>query len=167
MRKAPKPKAPKSKPKALGRPSTYSEKTVTVICARLAAGESLSAICRDEGYPTIVTVYAWLMKHETFFKMYTRAREEQADTLADEIVAIADDGKNDTYVDDDGIERTNQDVIQRSKLRVDARKWVAAKLKPRKYGERVMGDPDNPIRVDHSGQVNLYIPDNNRTKETK
>jgi hypothetical protein len=161
MRKAAKPKAPR------GRPSTYSEAKTVEICARLAQGESLRSICKEKDQPNITTVYEWLFKHEDFAKRYARAREEQADTLADEIVAIADDGKNDTYVDEDGIERTNQDVIQRSKLRVDARKWVAAKLKPRKYGERVMGDPDNPIRVDHSGQVNLYIPDNNRTKDSK
>lgn len=68
--------------------------------------------------------------------MYARAREDQADTLADEIVEIADDGTNDTYLNSDGIALTNQDVIARSKLRVDARKWIAAKLKPRKYGDR-------------------------------
>jgi len=137
---------------------------VIAICARIAAGESLNAICKSDGMPRLTAVYAWLAEHEDFAKMYARAREEQADTLADEIVAIADDGSNDTYTDENGFEHVNQENIQRSKLRVDARKWVAAKLKPRKYGERVMGDADNPIRVDHSGQVNLYIPDNNRTK---
>lgn len=157
-----------AKPKAqMGRPSTYSEEKATEICARIAAGESLNSICKEQGQPGITAVYAWLLRHENFAKMYARAREEQADTLADEIVAIADDGSNDTSVDENGFERTNQENIQRSKLRVDARKWVAAKLKPRKYGERVMGDPDNPIRVDHSGQVNLYIPDNNRAKPEK
>lgn len=153
--------------KPIGRPSTYSEKVALEICARIARGESLNSICKDEGMPGLTAVYAWLLRHEDFAKQYARAREDQADTLADEIVAIADDGRNDTYIDADGNKRTDNDVIQRSKLRVDARKWVAAKLKPRKYGERVMGDPDNPIRVDHSGQVTLYMPDNGRAKAGK
>ncbi len=80
--------------------------------------------------------------------MYVRAREDQADTLADEIVAIADDGSNDTY-EKDGVVLTNQDVVARSRLRVDARKWVAAKLKPKKYGDKV--------DVEHSGGLIVKI----------
>lgn len=87
--------------------------------------------------PHVSTVYRWLAANERFRDMYARAREDQADTLADEIVAIADDGQNDTYLNDDGVQMTNQDVVARSKLRVDARKWVAAKLKPRKYGDAI------------------------------
>lgn len=119
----------------MGRPSEYTDDIGAAICARLAGGEPLTKICRDDGMPNPATVYRWLIAFPTFSEMYTRAREDQADTLADEIVAIADDGQNDTYVNGDGVEVTNQDVIARSKLRVEARKWVAAKLKPRKYGD--------------------------------
>jgi len=69
--------------------------------------------------------------------MYDRAREEQAETLADEIIAIADETHQDYIEDKDGNERVNGEAIQRSRLKVDARKWVASKLKPRKYGERI------------------------------
>lgn len=96
--------------------------------------------------PDVSTVYRWLVANETFREMYTRAREDQADTLADQIIEIADDGINDTYKKD-GVEVTNQDVIARSRLRVDARKWIAAKLKPKKYGEK--------LDLEHSGEIRM------------
>lgn len=133
-----------------GRPSDYSEDLSAEICSRLASGEPLVKICRDEGMPHVATVYRWLAAHETFRDMYARAREDQADTLADEIIAISDDGSNDTYVTDAGV-AVNVDVVQRSRLRVDARKWVAAKLKPRKYGDfgrqEVSGPEGQPIQT--------------------
>ena len=60
--------------------------------------------------------------------------------MADEIIAIADEKTTDWLMDKEGNERPNNEAIQRSRLRVDARKWVAAKLKPRKYGDRVMNE---------------------------
>lgn len=122
----------------MARPSDYTDEIAADICARIASGEPLTRICRDEAMPNAVTVYRWIAANEAFRNMYARAREDQADTLADEIIAIADDGENDTYIDaKTGFECTNYDVIARSKLRVDARKWVAAKLKPKKYGDKV------------------------------
>jgi len=138
----------------MGRPSEYAEEVALTICARLADGESLRKICSDDDMPNRATVFRWLAAHESFSDQYARAREAQADTLADEIVDIADDGQGDTYIDADGKERTNQDVIARSRLRVDARKWVAAKLKPKKYGERVTqeltGEGGGPIQHAHT-----------------
>jgi hypothetical protein len=68
--------------------------------------------------------------------MYTRAREEQADTNADEILAIADEMPPE-YTDDKGRTTLDHTYIAWQKQRIEARKWTAAKLKPRKYGERV------------------------------
>lgn len=130
-----------------GRPSEYSIEVASDICSHLAAGSSLVKICRDENKPGVSTVYRWLLEQDKFREMYARAREDQADTLADEILDIADDGRNDTYTTSDGEVVTNHDVINRSKLRVDSRKWIAAKLKPRKYGDRV--------EQHHSGTVNV------------
>jgi hypothetical protein len=127
-----------------GRPSDYTDEAAADICARLAAGEPLVRICRDDGKPHIATVYRWLAAHESFREMYARARDDQADTLADEIVEIADDGRNDTYTDDSGFQQVKQDVINRSRLRVDARKWVAAKLKPKKYGDKMATELSGP-----------------------
>ena len=126
------------------RPTSYTPEIGDEICSLLADGVPLSRICKEERFPSSVTVYAWLRKHPEFLSNYTRAREDQADTQADEIVAIDDDGTNDTYKNEDGIELVNHDVIARSRLRVEARKWVAAKLKPKKYGDRVDLTHANP-----------------------
>lgn len=86
----------------------------------------------------------WLEAHEDFREKYARARADQADFLAEEILQIADDGLNDTYTDEEGNVRTNQDVIARSRLRVDSRKWYASKLLPKKYGDRVQQEVSGP-----------------------
>lgn len=120
----------------MGRPTTYTDDIAAEICARLSCGESLTVICKGEGMPAISTVYVWMLKHERFAEAYARAREEQADTLADEITAIADE-KPAEVVDDKGTSRTDSGWVTWQKNRIDARKWVAAKLKPRAYGDKV------------------------------
>lgn len=83
--------------------------------------------------------------------MYARAKEQQQELQEDELLDIADDGTNDTYVDDEGKVRVDHDHIQRSKLRIETRKWLMAKLKPKKYGDKVDvnhgGQADNPLSV--------------------
>lgn len=92
--------------------------------------------------PAKSTVFKWLAGNKGFADQYARAREVQAETMAEDILSIADDGSNDTYKDDEGHPRTDQDVIARSRLRVDARKWLASKLLPKKYGDKVeLGGP--------------------------
>lgn len=78
----------------------------------------------------------WIQRDEDFRKQYAESRTTQAEILASEIIEIADDGKNDTYTDEDGRKLTDYDVIARSRLRVDARKWIASKLLPKVYGEK-------------------------------
>lgn len=133
----------------MGRPSEFTQEIADTICERLAEGESLRAICAGDEMPNKATVFKWLVKFPTFGDQYARARESQADALFDEILTISDDGSNDTYTDEDGNVRTNQDVIARSRLRVDARKWMAGKLRPKKYGDKLelSGDPDAPIKT--------------------
>jgi len=123
--------------KVNGRPSKYSDALIEAICGRIAGGESLVKICLDPHMPSRSSVILWLTKHEGFSVRYACAREAQADYLLEELVQIADDGSNDTYTSEDGREITNQDVIARSRLRVDARKWVIAKLSPKKYGDKI------------------------------
>ena len=98
--------------------------------------------------PGHTTVYEWLLARPDFADRYARARDEQADTLADEIIAIADEPPAEV-VDDKGISRTDSGWVTWQKNRVDARKWVAAKLKPKKYGDRqtLAGDAENPLAV--------------------
>lgn len=142
------------KPKAIGRPTTYSLKVAGAICERLVEGQSLRAICKDEAMPGLSTVFQWLAAHTEFADLYARAREEQAETLAAEIVEIADEqctmvraDKHPTVKgqDDEGSLEVVFDAtaVARNRLRVDARKWVAAKLKPRVYGDKVqLADAD-------------------------
>lgn len=128
-----------------GRPSSYTQSVADEICTRIAEGESLRKICLNNHIPELRTVMRWLAHddREEFRRQYARARELQADRLAEEILQIADDGQNDTYQTDDG-EAVNHDVIARSRLRVDARKWLAAKMAPKKYGERVQQEISGP-----------------------
>ena len=96
----------------LGRPTIFSQELADEICERLADGESLKGICASPEMPNRSTVFRWLASNKDFCDTYARAREAQADVLADEILVIADDGSNDTYETDDG-PRVNQDVIAR------------------------------------------------------
>lgn len=122
-----------------GRPSSYTDEIADDICERLANGESLRRICLTPNYPRQATVFRWIAANDKFREQYARAREAQADTLADEIIDIAD-GKRAEY------EGGEADVA-RDRLAMDARKWVASKLKPKIYGDKMLhgSDPDNPL----------------------
>ncbi|WP_045365369.1 hypothetical protein [Mycoavidus cysteinexigens] len=133
----------------MARPSKYTIALATKICERLMVGQSLRSICAQKEMPYQATVYRWLTQSESFRDQYARAREVQADTLADEILDIADDSTRDIKIDEQGNERTQHEAVQRSKLRVDARKWLAGQLAPKKYGDRIQqnisGANDGPI----------------------
>lgn len=128
-----------------GRPTDFSAELGDKICAQIAEGKSLRSICKADEMPCTVTVYRWLRSHPEFCNQYARAREDQADAHADEILEIADDSGHD-FVDGKDGPVFNSEHVQRSRLRVDARKWIASKLKPKKYGDKVAvgGDEDAP-----------------------
>jgi hypothetical protein len=79
--------------------------------------------------------------------------------MAEEILEIADDGTNDTYKDDNGNERTDQEVIGRSRLRVDARKWLLAKMLPKKYGDKIQQEVSGPDGEPLVVEIRRYGPD--------
>lgn len=120
----------------MGRPTDFTPELADLICARLAEGDTLSAVCRDDDMPHRATVYRWLEAREEFRDRYARACEFRADAWADELLDIADDISRDTIQTENG-ERPNTEWIQRAKLRVDTRKWLMAKAAPKKYGERL------------------------------
>ena len=132
-----------------GRPTDYAPALIEEICDRIASGEPLVRICKEDRMPNVVTVYRWLNKYPEFSNMYAKAKEDAADTLAEEIQDIADSMPMET-TDKEGNTKFDPGYIQWMRLRVDARKWVAAKLKPRKYGDRVSvaGDADNPLKTE-------------------
>jgi hypothetical protein len=142
-----------------GRPSLYTKELTLKICELIAHGMPLTKICKMPDMPGYQTILDWLNREDEPYKgfsgMYARAREDQADTLADEIIEIADDSSEDTTTDPQGNPRMDSEWVQRSRLRVDARKWIAAKLKPRKYGEKVeqtlKGDKENPVLIINAG----------------
>lgn len=142
-----------------GRPTDYSQETADYICEALSDGHSLKEICDADDMPTRSTVYRWLSLHPEFSDMYARAREEQAETLADEIIAIADESYGDTKEDKHGNTVCDTEFIQRSKLRVDARKWVAAKLKPKKYGDRITQNHEGSVQVSAVERTIVKAPD--------
>jgi hypothetical protein len=103
-----------------GRPTLYSLEIALEICDRIADGESLVKICSDAKMPKKTAVYEWLLRHKEFAEIYARAREDQADTLADEIHAISDELPQ-QIVDDKGKTRYDSAYVQWQKNRVDAR----------------------------------------------
>ncbi len=120
-----------------GRPTKLTPSVVKELLERLAAGESLNRICRDKHMPTAPCIRNHLLDDSEFFAKYARARDMGLDAMADETLDIADDGRNDTFLDDEGNEKVDHDHIKRSALRVDARKWYLSKLAPKKYGNNV------------------------------
>lgn len=106
----------------------------------MADGLSLRTVCKADEMPDKTTVFKWLRERPEFLAQYARAKEESADALADEMLDIADDGSND-WMELHHRENVgwveNGEAMQRSRLRVDTRKWIASKLKPKKYGEKL------------------------------
>lgn len=129
--------------------TSFSTEVFDTICERLADGESLRAICRDEDMPAAGTVCRWLAEDEEgkLREQYARARELQADALFDDVLDIADDARNDWMErrgEEDAGWQANGEHIQRSRLRIDARKWMAGKLRPKVYGEKVAHEHAGP-----------------------
>lgn len=118
-----------------GRPSLYTEELAEEICAQIADGASLLAVCRAEGMPTTRTVYRWVDDNEDFCRKYARAREMQGHANAALAVESA------LYAQDAGLGR----------LAYDALKWHASKLAPKVYGDKtevaVTGANGGPVQT--------------------
>ncbi|ENS9609684.1 hypothetical protein GHA29_002198, partial [Neisseria gonorrhoeae] len=106
----------------LGRPTDYTKDMADKICEKIANGRSLRSICAEDGVPPMKTIYRWLEANEEFRHQYARAREKQADYFAEEIIEIADSAQAESA------------AVSKAKLQIDARKWAASKIAPKKYG---------------------------------
>lgn len=162
-RKPSKPKkvAPPEPPKDfIGRPLTYTREKADAVLTHMIIGEnpvSMREACKLEGIAS-GTFCGWVVEDfDGLAERYARAQQIRAQILADEIIAISDDGSNDTYKDEEGRVRTDNDVLQRSRLRVDTRKWVLAKALPKIYGDKVQltGDGGGPVKVESRDLSNL------------
>lgn len=133
----------------VGRPTNYTPELAAEICELISSGLSVNKVAAMEGMPAARTVFLWLSKHEEFMRMYTRATSSRADAMFEEMFEIADDGTNDLTTRPDGSEVVDHDVVQRSRLRIETRKWALARMNPRKFGERVttelVGEGGGPI----------------------
>ena len=132
------------------RPVRYSDALVDEICFAISTCSiGLHRLCaKNKHWPEYQTLFNWLKdgKHQYFVDLYARAKEEQADFMADEINEIADTQEigEKTKITGTGrnkvVEVTKGDMIEHRRLRIDARKWTAAKLKPKKYSDKIQHD---------------------------
>ena len=109
-----------------GRPSLYTEALAKEICERISEGQLLIQIVRLDHMPTYTTVMNWVLWKEDFFDMYARARQTQADRLAEQCIEMADEAR-------DG------ETSAAQRLKVDTRKWYTAKIRPRMWGDDARG----------------------------
>jgi hypothetical protein len=128
-----------------GRPEAYSTELSDKVCERLACGESMRSISRDESMPGMTTLFKWLREIPEFTKQYEKAKEESADAMAEDSLDIADNQVEQPLIVDglplqiDGKPVMIKDAVSvaHAKLRIDTRKWFASKTKPKKYGDKV------------------------------
>ena len=118
------------------------------VLAELSIGKSLREACRLVDGAKVPTVLLWVDQHKEFAEQYAQARARGYQLLADELLSIADDGSNDTYMTDNG-PTTNQDVIARSRLRVDTRKWMLSKMLPKVYGDKIDHEHSGTVKLEH------------------
>jgi len=113
------------------KPMKYTQDIFDSVCHRIAKGESLRKICSAKDMPCTDTILKRLREDSDYAAQYTRAREDQAEHYLGEIIEICDD----------------EEDVSRARLKVDTRKWVMGKLKPKKYADKTThaGDPDNPV----------------------
>lgn len=117
--------------KKLGRPTKFNKRVAMAILLGISDGKSLKSICKADDMPERTTVYLWLanagnkIDDVSFFNMYDGARADGTDSMADDIQELSDEA---------GL---SKEAILKARLQVDTRKWIASKLKPRKYGDKL------------------------------
>lgn len=123
--------------KKMGRPTIYSAELAATLCNYLSRGMSLRTACKQPGMPNVSTVFLWFSEsnkelwRQDFIDQYTRAKQEAADAMAEDILDIADA----PLLKDDDAKLVNA-AIQRNRLRIDTRKFLMAKMKPKVYGDK-------------------------------
>lgn len=165
----------KDMPKKAGRPTKFNEQLALDICTRLVEGESLRSICRDPAMPALSSVFLWIanpnhyVNDEPFSEQYAKARLFQAEAMADELLDIADDASND-WMKREGKDKEeswvqNGEAVNRSRLRVDTRKWVAERMAAKKYGVKKQVDhTSSDGSMKPPSRIEIVAPDvNNQT----
>lgn len=137
----------------MGMTTTYTPQKADEICARIAEGEPLRQICRDEHMPGWVTVYRWMEADEGFAKRIAQARKLGFDAIAEEALEIANTPVEGVETEDDGVRQRVKrgDMLGHRKLQVETRLKLLAKWSPAKYGDRasleLTGAEGGPVQV--------------------
>ena len=131
------------------------------ILSQIEEGASLRSALRKDKMPSSSTFFIWLEEDETKSKQYVRATELRAENMFEDILSIVDENTNDTITLDDGKEIVNNDVIQRARLRMDARKWMLGKMNPKKYGDKLDMTSGGDKLQSAPSAINVRIIENN------
>lgn len=128
-----------------GRPTIYSTKLAEEICNKIAStSDGLKKLCAENPHwPNKDTIFSWLKNNKDFSDQYARAKRSQIECVVDELLEIADNDSNDSMVNADGQIIINSQAVQRARLRVDTRKWLACKLVPKIYGVQTLTLEEN------------------------
>lgn len=114
------------------------EEIISRICKHISEeNQSLRAALQLHDMPDANSFYKWINENDDFLEQYVRACEDRADNIFEEILEIADESNADVSVSDEGQIIKNGDIVQRSRLRIDARKWMLGKMQPKKYGDKL------------------------------
>lgn len=129
----------------MSRPTVCTPELTEKICSLIAEGLSLRTICSAEDMPDKSNVFRWLAKDASFRDQYAIACEQRSEALVEDMLEISDD-------------LTEEPNSRR--IRIDTRKWIASKLKPKKYGDKIAvgGDP-NGEPINHSVTLTIVRPD--------
>ena len=135
-----------------GRPSSYTDEIGREICETIAhTSKGLRRLCEEKDHwPNQATIYDWRERNPQFDEQYVKARQRQADFFIEEIMEISDSIANDIGSDDKGNPIQNTVHVQRSRLRVDTRKWIASKVYPKYYGDKVENNTTVTVRHEDS-----------------
>lgn len=145
-------------PAKRGRPSSHTPALAAAVCEALMNGQSLRTVCAQPGMPAVSTVLRWIHDDLAGFRsQYARAREVQAELYADDVVHLADTTLHAVKRTVKGkgkkrqVEEVFGDAVERSRLMVEARKWYASKVAPKKFGEH--------LNVNETGEVLVTFRD--------
>jgi hypothetical protein len=156
-------------PKPFGRPPSRTPEEITAIKIQIidivnTSTLSIRKICDKlskeiDNFPCRETIIGWLGDDKEFANQYARAKENQCDLMAEEIIDISDDDSLDLAFNEDGKAFVDKEHINRSRLRVDTRKWILSKLKPKKYGDK--------LELEHTGNMTVEIVKFSEINENK
>lgn len=146
--------------KKIGRPASYTQQLADEICIEIAcSSKGIRRLCMEnDHWPEPRSIYRWLKEYPEFCQQYARAKKSQIEALIDDILTIADESEGDYTMNAEGRLVVDHEHIQRAKLRIDTRKWLASKLVPKVYGNGICADIDvNDTDIQRAKELVLKI----------